>query len=442
MARSKKNSAASGDQVVHLHVGKGESSEREADEDEVEALDALEDGQLSRAIEEIRQVEGAKAEVYRVSPPDRQGHCRVYPVSMFSLERVGSDYGPGKYRVRFKGPGDKYIKGGGTFDIAESLQSANTAGGGATPNAIQDFIALMKERDARELADREKKTGQWIEWAKIIAPLALPKILDMIGGGAGKGTSLPDMIRAVKDLRELQAPQQDLKSQFGEVVSILQGAKELVGDDGGKQATGSTWVDLIRDLAGSPAAGALVQALSGAMPRPSLPLPSPTAATARLPHATAPPRPVVTAESAPSTAPGSSPTQPPPADVGLLAQLQWLQGTLSQLLVQAQKQANPRLYAEVVLDNLPPEVPEAALFERLSKEDWLAQLAQIDGAVLQHAEWFGKFRDYLVRALRRKARREAESAPETNGAMPSPPNAHVPPLPAVNQPMAEGDQFE
>src|SRR5277367_4807399 len=161
MARSKKNSAAGGDQVVHLHVGKGENSDREADEDEVEALDALEDGQLSRAVEEIRQVEGAKAEVYRVSPPDRQGHCRAYPVSMFSLERIATDYGPGKYRVRFKGPGDKYIKGGGTFDIAESLQNPNTPGNGSAPNAIQDFIALMKERDARELADREKKTGQW-----------------------------------------------------------------------------------------------------------------------------------------------------------------------------------------------------------------------------------------------------------------------------------------
>lgn len=437
MARSKKNSAASGDQVVHLHVGNGDTGAREADAEEVEALDAMEDGQLSRAVDEIRQVEGAKAEVYRMAPGERQGHCRTYPVSMFSLERVASDYGPGKYRVRFKGPGDKYVKGGGTFDIAESLQNPNTPGGVA-PNAIQDFIALMKERDARELADREKKTGQWIEWAKIIAPLALPKILDMIGGGAAKGTSLPDMIRAVKDLKEIQAPQQDLKSQFGEVVSILQGAKELVGDDGGKQATGSTWVDLIRDLAGSPAAGALVQALSGTMPRPAaLPLPSPSVVAPRLPNAIAPPPPAASAACVPNTAPEFSPLFPAQPDVNLLAQLQWLRGTLSQLLVQAGKGSNPRLYAEVLLDNLPAEITTAQLFERLDRDDWLIQLAQLDSQVHQHAQWLGRFREQVLRAIRRQARKAAETAPEPGETVKMPAG-----LPQANQPMAEGDAFE
>jgi hypothetical protein len=441
MARSKKNSGAGGDKVLHLHVGTGDSADREADEEEIEALDAMEDGQLSRAVEEIKHVEGAKAEVYRLSPAEKQGHCRVYPVAMFSLERVAADYGPGKYRVRFKGPGDKYIKGGSTFDIAESLQAAATPGTGGG-GGIQEFIALVKERDAKEQADREKRKGEWLEWAKILAPLALPKILDIIGGGS-KGTSLPDMIRAVKDLKELQAPQQDLKQQFSEVVAILQGAKDLVGDDGGKQATGSTWVDLIRDVAGSPAAGALVQALTGgARPTVSpLPLPSATVAAAALPRVTAvSPGNAANSGSAPPTGAGSS--SPATAgcrscqgtDVNLFAQLQWLRGTLAQLLVQAAKQSNPRLYAEVVLDNLPPEISESSLHERLSKEDWLTQLGQLDAGVHQHAEWLGKFREHVLRALRRKARREAEAA----GQPPSDPN----PLPGPNQPMQEGEQFE
>jgi hypothetical protein len=435
MAKRKIGGGPTGDQVVHLHVGKGDGAPHEIDDEEIQALDALEDGQLLRAVEEVRQVEGAKAEVYRMAPPERQGHCRLYPVALFSLERVSTDYGPGKYRVRFKGPGDKYIKGGGTFDIAEALNSTGAAAPANT--TIQEFVALMKERDAREAAARDKQKGDWLEWAKILAPLALPKILDMLGGG--RGTGLPDMIRAVKDLRELQGPQappQDLKTQFGEVVAILQGAKELVGDDGGKQATGSTWVDLIRDLAGSPAAGALVHALSGSGPPRSV---SPSAVPLAPGGSSAPVallRSVPTSAAAPVTAAGSMPPAPLAAgtDVKLFEQLQWLRGTLDQLLVQAGKGSNPRLYAEVVLDNLPPIITEAELLERLAREDWLAQLAQLDTAVGQHSQWFEKFRDYLVKALRRKARRESDAA-ELPAAGPGP-------GPGPNEPMVEGDEFE
>jgi hypothetical protein len=108
----------------------------------------------------------------------------------------------------------------------------------------------------------------------------------------------------------------------------------------------------------------------------------------------------------------------------MLAQLNWLRQTLAQLLHQAGKQANPRLYAEVVLDNLPPFVTEKDLLERLAADNWWSQLQQVDGRVTAHAEWFQKFRDRAVRLLRHKAR-AAEAAP-----------AEEP------QPMAEGEGGE
>ena len=127
--------------------------------------------------------------------------------------------------------------------------------------------------------------------------------------------------------------------------------------------------------------------------------------------------------------------------MNLLAQLQWLRGTLGQLLIQAQKKSNPRLYAEVVLDNLPPEITEASLFERLSKDDWLQQLSQLEAQVAQHAEWLGKFRDHLLKALRRKARKAAELA-DDGGARPPEPDAPSGSLPGFNEPMMEGESVE
>jgi hypothetical protein len=120
----------------------------------------------------------------------------------------------------------------------------------------------------------------------------------------------------------------------------------------------------------------------------------------------------------------------------MLQQLQWLRGTLTQLMVQAQKPgSSPRLYGEVVLDNLPPFIDPKALLERLEADTWLQQLAQVDARVSQHQEWFQRFRDYAVKALRRRLAKAAE---------PAPPESPVePPLPGHNEPMQdEGPHFE
>ncbi len=420
MAGKKKNSAPERGSVVHFHVGDGApGDERQADDEEISAIDSLEEGQLSRAIEEVRNTEGAYAEVHRILPPEKEGFCRKYPVSIFSHERIATDYGPGKYRVRFKGPGDKYIKGGGTFAIAESLTAA-TAGG---MTGVDQVLALFKAERERDKEEAARKKGEWLEWAKLLAPLVAPKILDLLGGGS-KAPSLRDMVATMKDMKDLQAPQADLTAQFSQVIGILEGAKSLVGDDGGNKV-GSTWVDLLRDFMASPAMGALASAIPimGRAPN-GLPSGSLIATQSRNPPVAAtPPLAAGPTDGAPgAVAPGSP---------DMLAQLNWLRGTLAQLLVQVHKQANPRLYAEVVLDNLPPFITAKELLERLGSDTWWTQLQSIDARVAPHAEWFQKFRDYAVKSLRRRERKaELQSEP--------------PPGDGLNQPMAEGegDQYE
>jgi hypothetical protein len=94
----------------------------------------------------------------------------------------------------------------------------------------------------------------------------------------------------------------------------------------------------------------------------------------------------------------------------VIQQLQWLRGTITQLLVQAAKNSRPRIYAEVVLDNLPDFITPQDLIDRLLNENWLQQLQQIDARVAQHAEWFGRFREYVLRALERREQKAQESS--------------------------------
>lgn len=428
MGSRKKKGGANGTSTLNLVVNNA-TGETTDDTEEVAALDEMEDGQLFRAMDEVRHVEGAKAEVYRMAPAEKAGHCKSYPVSMFSLERVSTDYGAGKYRVKFKGPGDKYIKGGGSFDIAESL---NAAPSGPPGGAVAEVLALFKAERERDEAERLKKESKWLQWATLLAPLVAPKILDMLGGAKGMGPR--DLIAMMKDMKEMQAPAADLNTQFQTVLSVLQGAKELVGDNegGGKSSTGATMVDLLRDFIQSPAAGALVNAIPGlGSPRIGSPSLFPNAGPPALPNANAgPPAPVANSASAPSTAPGSTGPE-------MFQQLNWLRSTLTQLLSQAQKaNSNPRLYGEVVLDNLPAFVDPKALLERLKGDKWFAELQQIDARVGQHAEWFQRFRDYVVKSLTRRFAKEAEGAGE-----PEEPAGQ--PLPQENQPMqGEGNEFE
>jgi hypothetical protein len=440
VTKAKKISSDSG-QTVHLHVGGGAANGGdEVDREQFEQADADEGGLLSQAVEQFRTTEGVKAEVIRIAPIDRTGFCRSYPIGVVSAERIAADFGAGKYRIKFKGPNGFFLKGGTSMvEIAEGVVPER-----GTQTGVQDLLAVLKTEREREAAERSKKTVDWLEWAKVLGPIAAPVLLQLF---SGKSQSLSDMIRAVKDLKDLQAPAADLNTQFAQVINVLQGAKELVGGDGGQ--TGSTWVDLLRDFLGSPAMGALAQGMLGqAQGGPPLPgLPS-TATPPRLPAIAASPGPV--APSATVTASVTpSPHQPniPARPVGdpVLQQLSWLRGTLAQLLPQAAKGSNPRLYAEVILDNIPEFLGEAVLREQLAAPDWFEKLKGIDNRVEQHQEWFTKFRDYAVRVLIKRARRAEEITDHgTNG---SAADAAVPPgpaghLPEKNQPMAEGDQFE
>lgn len=87
----------------------------------------------------------------------------------------------------------------------------------------------------------------------------------------------------------------------------------------------------------------------------------------------------------------------------MMQQLAWLRAQVASLSNQAAKHAasggrsgDPELYAEIVLDNLPPYIPAEMLFQRLSAPDALDQLATLDARVTQYRPWFDAFRQAVL----------------------------------------------
>lgn len=375
MPRKKKTAANGGNKLDITVHGSGSADASGEEDDEFEAMDALEDGELSRAMAEMEKVTGVVAEVVKLTD-DKQLWCQNYPVAKFSNEAVASDFGPGTYRIRFKGPNKSYLKGGGTVNIAERL-NATPATAAPAPGGVQDLLALLK-------AEREKQSASWMEWAKLLTPILGPKLLELVLGN--KGPSLTELMAVISGAREFHkdTPAPSMTEQMEQFGRMLEIAKGISGD--GKDSTGATWVDLLRD--GINKVPEVIGQIRGGIPltAPLLAAPAPVAA----PVPQLPPSP------GPAGTPAPAPTLEEPMNVQVLA---WLKATVQQLLFQASRNRDPALYADVTLDNLPDGMLPATLLEHLGREDWWARLMLLDERVKPYVGWFTEYRQAVLEAL-------------------------------------------
>jgi len=380
MGRKKKTAPPAGT-TLHI-VGNSGATVDDDDQEEIDEIDRLEDGELSRAMEEVAKVTGAVVEVVKLED-DRQKWCRNYPVARFSNEQIASDFGAGTYRIRFKGPNKSYLKGGSTIDIAAPL------GGGVAsappPSGISDVLAIIK-------AEKDKQSAQWMEWAKLLAPLALPKLIEVFGGGQ-KGPSLTELMQLIVSAKDFhKAPAvPTMEQQLEQFSRLLEVAKSIGGND----SNGATWPDLIKESiqqlpavisgirnGGIPMTGPILPAPAlsppGSVPVPALPL----SATASIPPSA-------------SSAVGSG-------DMDLRT-LPWLKATLESLLVQAANDRDPDMYAQVTLDNLPNYVTPEWLLKTLGRPDWWEMLTAADARVAVYVGWFRAYHEMLLHLLHESA---------------------------------------
>lgn len=135
-------------------------------------------------------------------------------------------------------------------------------------------------------------------------------------------------------------------------------------------------MDIAKELIKSPLLGSLAQAASAPAPRPRI---APVAANPTLP------RPPSSADAIPVSPPS---TASPPGDT---MQPQVIKHYLNLLVQKAEKDSDPVLYAEFILDSVPQNIIE----KNILREDFIEYASSIDPRVKQYSEWFIELRDHI-----------------------------------------------
>jgi hypothetical protein len=344
-----------------------------------EEVDAEED-----AIAELRGLGAAdeyKFTVSRISstPGKPAGYCATYGAGDLSLDAIRESFGGGKYRIRVTDAGGKYVNMR-TVEIVDLPRKdvATAVAAAAVQPDMQGIASLISAL----------KPGADSGGVTTLMPLLLAMMSNQTESlktmmtammSAQKGPSITELLALVQSNKAGG----DGESAVSMLLKGLELGKELGGGEAGM-------LDVAKEGLGVLSALTQQQAQ-----RPALPAPSVT------------PRPMLPRVAGNPAAPTLAPpaaavanNQPEGAQpVGVVQKINWLKGQVNVLLIQAARGKSAELYAEVMLDNLPPFITPAEMLERLQADDAIEQLTLLDGRVAQHAEWFEEFRQAVIEFL-------------------------------------------
>ena len=162
------------------------------------------------------------------------------------------------------------------------------------------------------------------------------------------------------------------QESFGaeKMMDLLLKGMEIGRESGGGGETGL--MDIAKELIKSPLLGSLAQAATN--PVPQLPRP-------------------VTVNKIPIAVNKSSVPLPLPQGENMHNPI--IVHNLKKLIEKAEKDSDPVLYAEFILDN----VPQSMVEQYIAREDLIDYLSSIDSRVNNHKEWFTELRDHIIGVL-------------------------------------------
>ncbi|HJX19119.1 MAG TPA: hypothetical protein VJ437_13130 [Acidiferrobacterales bacterium] len=322
------------------------------------------DDELTQVLGELDAVGGGFVKVERVREGKRAEFVGQLSPAEFSLSLLQERFGGGEYAVTVFDSARRYVKRS-TVAVAQPLRPPAAE---APPSAIEKLVeamqASMKQQQDMLAALVTRSQAPAIAAADpqemrrgILQDLALMK--QLVGGGEGQQLG-PDKILEV--LRTgMQIAKDAAAGGEVDVMTVLGKAVDVLGEP---------FADLLRARAVLPAAS------SGQMdPR-------------RLPVA------------------GAAPAMVKPKQGGSMN----MQQAVAFLVSKAAAGADPGLYADLVLDN----VPEAMLRPVLAG-DVVATLSQIDPRVANHAQWFRDLGAMLSEALRPDDAGTGSTTPAADG---------------------------
>lgn len=309
------------------------------------------------ALDELRTVGGDDVftwTVYKVSskPGEKGGYCARYSSGELSLDTIRETFGGGRYRIRGTDQFNKWVTGASrTVEVIELPKPP----AGPAPPAFGDIAEILK-------AIKPSGDGNADMLKLVIAMMdSNAKMFSAMMERKSEGSSLNDTLALIKATRE------DKGSATDAVKLLMQGlelGQKLGGGETGLMDIAVKGLDMIQPLIAA-------QANAPAAPKPA---------------------PAIAAPATPNAPPTPVPSAPTPEVNPMLEKLNWLRHQTRALVYQAARNSDPALYAALLLDNLPGFITEEELYERISAEDALVQLASLVPQVAQHEAWFTRFR--------------------------------------------------
>lgn len=379
-------------------------------------LNEQEGGDLYRAIEEARSTQGAEVILTRTMPADKAGFCDKIPVAEFDLTLLKTRYGPGTYRVRFNGP-TGFLPGGSTIKVAPAQEKIASAMSGGN-----DLHTLLEIMDRKE-AERRARTDDWIKLAiPVVGTIATALISRPANAGTDvaalvaalkpvPGPSLTDLSQVMVNMKTMTQPAES-GSNVDTILKVFEAAQGMMGGDkdGGDKGNSSNWIDIVRDLikAAPAAIQPMLQARMGAMMQ----------ARTAAPVAQVQPQVEKPAPVAPSPINPIAPVIPESGNNEMMLKLFMpvIRENLAKVVTWAEKQRDPHIYADVLVDELPDNfgnyMPLDKVLAYLNHAQWFEEVCKIEPRLQPHREWCDECRQEIIEIMEGFKEGEAEDGTE------------------------------
>ena len=355
--------------------------------DEYRALDQL--------LTDLGGDESAAVTVYRYSKNTRPEYLFRCSAAEMSLDDLRDKYNGGTFRLYIAKDGQLYSRK--DIAIAAPLKIGASLDTGGASTDMLGALREIGERQAQQLRDLLREMRPEPQQS-----VNLPELI----------TAMGTFMAAVRP--EPAAPPPPAPSAavgMDSLLSVLMKGLELGRETaGGGGGDGGGVLGLVRDALKSPLIGNMVQAAAHAQQLQPAPQPQLPAAARIAMHA--PQR----AGQVPVSVP--VPTSQPEAEINAMQA-----GYLAQLVKKAKDGADPELYADVILDN----VPEDQIRKLIARADAIDVLATVNADVRTYRPWFEALRACLCEALQIPSQNPTffQPAPESgiNGAHAARPDA-------------------
>lgn len=276
------------------------------------------------------------------------------PADLPIMERLRDEYDGGKFHIQIYRNKKRYKRLQVTVEVPKKVAVAALV--------KNDLAEVFKEmgRQQQENFNMLKDT-----------------VLQMVGKPSTPQPSqiemMTGMMTLMMSMKNFVSPSAQLNVSPDKMIEVLIKGMELGRDSGGSGETGL--MDIAKELIKSPLLGSLAQAVTN----PSQ-LPRPAQITPQSHQAVKQSQPQVQMQQKPQGDDMHNPV---------------IKHYLNKLIEKAEKDSDPILYAEFILDNAPQSMVE----KNIMREDLIDYLSSIDSRVSNHKEWFIELRNHIISVL-------------------------------------------